>query len=105
MHFVGGQKYNHITLIEENGRDKWLCRTWLCRCICGKEITVRQSDIGRRLSCGCQSMLIHKNREIFKNRVEKSIYSDLDGECFTLPYNTPAVKGYNSNKSYKYWFA
>jgi hypothetical protein len=40
---------------------------WLCRCVCGKEVTIRQDTIGKTLSCGC---------------IRKSIKKDITGKQF-----------------------
>lgn len=49
-----GEKYGRLTVVAEGPR-KGNSRTWICKCDCGEEKTVRQSDLrsGKTLSCGC----------------------------------------------------
>ena len=50
-----GQKSGNLTVLRENGRDKYGSVLWLCRCECGKETVVRGSDLRseKTTSCGC----------------------------------------------------
>lgn len=50
-----GMKFNRLTVIKENGRDKWGGVLWLCKCDCGNEITVLGKSLtrGTTKSCGC----------------------------------------------------
>lgn len=50
-----GQVFHWLTVLRENGRDKYNRVLWLCRCKCGNEVTVRSSCLksGRTTSCGC----------------------------------------------------
>jgi hypothetical protein len=53
-----GKKFGRLTVLSENGsiREKTgTTKLWLCRCDCGKEVSVRAGNLlqGRSLSCGC----------------------------------------------------
>ena len=53
-----GQRYGRLTAIRPAGMvrtGRWHAATWLCRCECGKEITVRGNALQSRntQSCGC----------------------------------------------------
>jgi len=45
-----GERYGRLTLLRENGHDRWGGRQFLFRCDCGNEVTVRW---GITSSCGC----------------------------------------------------
>lgn len=45
-----GSRHGRLTLLRENGHDRWGGRLFLFRCDCGNEVTVRW---GTTLSCGC----------------------------------------------------
>lgn len=51
-----GRVYGLLTVLRENGH-LGVKVAWLCKCRCGKEITVRGNDLkrGRTVSCGCVS--------------------------------------------------
>lgn len=50
-----GNKYGHLTVIEEAGIDSSNHKLWKCRCDCGKEIIARGSRLrnGEKQDCGC----------------------------------------------------
>lgn len=50
-----GQVFHYLTVLRENGQNKYGSVLWLCRCKCGNEVTVRGSDLRRGFttSCGC----------------------------------------------------
>jgi len=50
-----GNRYGRLVVIEEAGRTNYREALWLCRCDCGKTVTVRGGDLRRdaTLSCGC----------------------------------------------------
>ena len=50
-----GQPFGKLTVLRENGRDKRNKVLWLCRCECGREVTVRSDNLrrGDTNSCGC----------------------------------------------------
>ena len=41
-----GQRFGHLTVIEKTGQTENKYRLWLCRCDCGKEITVNTKRPG-----------------------------------------------------------
>lgn len=55
-----GQKFNHLTVIERNGSNKFGEAQWLCKCDCGNPnlISVLSSNLrsGHTQSCGCERM-------------------------------------------------
>lgn len=55
---IKGQKFNHLTAIEHQGRGYWLFR-----CDCGNEVVRYQGDVvsGNRKSCGCMQHAIREN--------------------------------------------
>jgi hypothetical protein len=50
-----GKTYSRWTVIEYAGNDKYGAYLWRCRCVCGKEATVRGCHLRRGISksCGC----------------------------------------------------
>ena len=50
-----GNKYGHLTVIEEAGIDSSKHKLWKCRCDCGNEIIARGSRLrnGEKQDCGC----------------------------------------------------
>lgn len=55
MKDLSGNVFGYLTVIRQDGRNKWNQPMWLCRCQCGKERIVRGSSLrtGRSRSCGC----------------------------------------------------
>ena len=51
-----GQKFNKLTAIKENGKDKKGQVLWLCKCECGNFTNVRGTELknGKVKSCGCK---------------------------------------------------
>lgn len=37
---ITGQKFGRLTVIQQQGKDKYNNALWLCKCDCGNEITV-----------------------------------------------------------------
>jgi len=52
---ITGKKFNMLTVISQNGYDKWRNATWNVRCDCGNECIVRGLSLksGGTKSCGC----------------------------------------------------
>jgi hypothetical protein len=50
-----GTKFGRLTIITRAGSDRFKKKNWLCRCECGREITVSTSALtsGNTKSCGC----------------------------------------------------
>lgn len=66
-----GQVFERLTVVQEGPR-RGSKRRWICRCSCGVEKTVDQSNLrgGKVLSCGCL------NEELKKSRAKhRMIYS------------------------------
>jgi len=53
-----GQKYNKLTVVKRDGRDKFGHAIWLCRCECGNIKSISGDNIIRELtrSCGCLAL-------------------------------------------------
>lgn len=46
---------------------------WECRCVCGKELTIRQDNLGSRThSCGCKQHVVLSSQERFMRHLEKT---------------------------------
>ena len=61
---ISNQIFGLLIAKERNGSDSSHKALWLCKCECGKEITVRASDLiaGKIVSCGClKTKLMSKN--------------------------------------------
>lgn len=50
---LAGKRYGKLTVLSENGRDKFGKTLWDCRCECGKEITVIGDGLTRGFTKGC----------------------------------------------------
>ena len=52
---LSGSKFNHLTVVEQVGRDNFGEVMWKCRCDCGNFAIVRSSKLraGSTISCGC----------------------------------------------------
>lgn len=53
---ITGQKFNYLTVIKRNGVDSSGTVKWLCKCDCGKIVTVVGSHLrsGHTKACGCR---------------------------------------------------
>ena len=52
-----GQKFGKLTVLNENGRDKYGQIVWHCKCDCGMELDVKGYDLThhKKQSCGCDN--------------------------------------------------
>lgn len=52
---ITGRVFGHLTAIRRDGGTPHGGARWLCRCVCGKEVTSPWASLktGRRKSCGC----------------------------------------------------
>ena len=50
-----GQTFGRLTILKSNGTNKHGKKTWLCKCLCGNEITTTTGGLksGKTKSCGC----------------------------------------------------
>lgn len=77
---VSGQRFGRLTAVRVDKREKGYT-FWLCRCDCGKEVSVRIQSLrnGSTQSCGCihSEQLSHRNYVHGKSRTEthKRIYN------------------------------
>lgn len=61
---ITGQRFGRLTAIRWEGwTDTWGSR-WLCRCDCGKEVSVLKNNLmrGKTQSCGCLRRDLMKQR-------------------------------------------
>lgn len=86
-----GQRFGHLTVIEDTGKRLHRSIVWKCKCDCGNEHEVTSNNLssGKVKSCGKSNCLYHK------------IYDDLTGQKFgllTALYPTTMKDG-----SHMYW--
>ena len=95
-----GKKFGMLTVVSYAGKEKGF-HLWHCRCDCGREVNVRQSNLqnGWTKSCGC-----------LRNPGENLHYTD--GTCLEMlrpevmyKTNTSGVKGVYYSKKRKKWIA
>lgn len=93
--------FGRLTVIGAAGRDKSGIALWLCRCICGKQMTSQKGNLknGRTKSCGCwkrefaaQRMRKHGTGVKQPRAVEYSTWSSMIARCENP--NSPAYKNY-----------
>jgi len=58
-----GRKFGKLTVLNKNGQNKSGHTKWLCKCACGKEVSISVSHLnsGNTQSCGC--LLTRSNSE------------------------------------------
>lgn len=97
---LSGQRFGKLTVVSFHGKTNGH-RTWNCRCDCGKETVVRESNLknGLSKSCGCEHS-------------PKKILHFVDGTCLEhlqtnhiSKANTSGVRGVYFNKQRKKWIA
>lgn len=68
-----GNRFAYLTVIEYDKNAKYA--SWRCKCFCGKEITVRSSNLlsFKTQSCGCMSSAI-RNDSFYNNKAEIKQY-------------------------------
>lgn len=83
-----GNTYNQLTVIDYAPSLPNYISCWLCRCICGNEIIIRQSSLlnGKTKTCGCRTTL-KKSKDLTGRRFQKLV---------VLSYS-------HSNKRHSYW--
>lgn len=107
-----GEKYGLLTVLKE--AEKTTTRRWLCRCECGNEKVIRQSDLrsGKTISCGCygKQKRAEANKKIQEERRENpKPYIDLTGQKFSrltvLEFDLEYTKEQNKIKQshFSYW--
>ena len=71
---LSGQNFHRLTVIEQHPFPCSVTRSrlWKCRCVCGKEVLVRTSDLrsGHTQSCGC----LHKEGRVRQQEKYSGIY-------------------------------
>ena len=92
-----GDKFNRLTAVKFDHRDKYGYQHWLFKCSCGKEKAIKASDVksGHTKSCGC----LQRERIVAKsithgmsNTREYDIWVSMKQRC--LDKNSYAYKSY-----------
>lgn len=70
-------KFGRLTVLAEGPRDRGDRRRWLCRCECGKEISVEIYHLrnGRTISCGCQRKIARNQRPTIHGNAVNGVVS------------------------------
>ena len=82
---VLGMTFGRLTVVCQRGsKNKYVC--WDCKCICGKIVNVRGSDLrkGSIKSCGC----LNSESTSDRNRSTKSKHGHTAGFTHTRTYNS-----------------
>lgn len=86
---ITGQRFGHLLVLRQNGRDRQHALLYLCRCDCGKEISTRGTTLraGRSQSCGCHrydTLTIHgeSNTTAKDKTVEYGTWCRLLNRCY-----------------------
>lgn len=89
-----GQRFGHLVVIAEAGRDRSQHRLWLCQCNCGNQTVVRGSNLGpgKTVSCGCHRREMDRHRTTSKsvwrdNPKLYSVWTQMKNRCAN-PNNT-----------------
>lgn len=99
-----GRKFNRLTVIEFDHKDKYYNSFWKCRCDCGNEVIVRAGGLrsGASKSCGC--LMRERAREICELRNTthgksktrlNNIWNNMKQRCFN-PSNPDYIRWYGS---------
>jgi hypothetical protein len=88
-----GQRFTRLVVTARGGNINSGQATWVCQCDCGKEVTVRSSDLlaGKQKSCGCW----HRDRAVRMGRARRR-----HGYMAAAP-GTPERRTYNKYQSAK----
>ncbi len=92
-----GQRFTRLLVIRRDGFNKWKNAKWLCKCDCGKEVSVYSSSLrkGITMSCGCYGRDVnttHGLRKDGKYDSEYRIWAGMKDRCYN--YNNPQYKDY-----------
>lgn len=90
-----GETINYWTIVSYSHTDKYRKRHYLCRCVCGLELTKNISGIllGRSKSCGCMNIKNHITHKLSKSKTY-NIWQNMKNRC-TNP-NSTAYKWYGA---------
>ena len=94
-----GQKFGRLTVIKIVGKDKYQNIIWLCKCDCGKDVSVRSASLlkGRTVSCDCynkeKAKYAFKTHGLSKTRLYR-IWTGIKNRCFNE--NIPKYKNYGN---------
>jgi hypothetical protein len=104
-----GKTFGRLTVLKRVGLDQSKNVLWLCRCECGKEITVKSPSLrnGRTRSCGC--LKLEKNAADMPDRKQKDV---VDGTSLgriqssvISKNNTSGHKGVSKHSQLDKWVA
>lgn len=61
MNNLIGKRFGRLTVIKQQGKNKWRNYMWLCKCDCGNEHLVAGGKLiqGKVTSCGCYAKELH----------------------------------------------
>lgn len=77
---LSGQKFGRLTVLYRDKNDKTGHTKWICRCDCGKNVSVYRDALldGRQVSCGCHKAELLQSEEYSESRRNLNQY-DLSG--------------------------
>lgn len=77
-----GQVFERLTVVCSAGKNNHSQQMWLCRCECGNEVVVRQSNLnsGNTKSCGCMKIK-HGHARSGKKTPEYFTWEDMKSRC------------------------
>jgi hypothetical protein len=87
-----GSRSGRLVVIAYAGRRNRTRGYWLCRCDCGKWVTLRTDAIGRTKSCGCLKLELQAKRSTTHGKSrspEYYVWNNLVHRC-----TNPNIKGY-----------
>lgn len=93
---ISGQRFTRLTAIKYVGNDRHGCALWLCKCDCGKEITVLGSSLrgGNTKSCGCLNIEIKHKQRVDNPRKGQRLYRIW--KCMRQRCNDPNSTSYKN---------
>ena len=92
---ITGQKFNMLTVLKHVKGNKWLCR-----CDCGTEKVMRNSDFksGKSKSCGCQHGTHGKTKT-----PEYKLWGNMKNWCYNTSHNSYSYYGGRGIKVCESW--
>jgi len=92
---ISGQRFGRLVVLRRNGRASHGAAAWLCRCDCGREVTVSAPSLrqGDTKSCGCY----HSERVIESHATHRMSNSQMYKTWRTMKARceNPAATGYS----------
>lgn len=102
MEDLTGRKFNRLTVLSYVKTDKHYNSYWLCKCDCGKEITVTAGRLrsGHSKSCGCYMREQSKNQAVKRN----TKHSLSKTRLYNIWNNIKARCDNPNNPDYQKWY-